>query len=211
MCGRYSFSNNLDRLASTLKVDRLPMTPRGSVLPLSGAPVVVQRQGEKPRIETMQWGLIPWWSHDDTGAADMVSAPTESITDTSALRYSFHQRRCLVIADAFYAGKNGNEAAQTWRFSFSGEQGPMMMAGIWDSWRPLGAPAPRYTFCVLTVSASPSVSAIQDRMPMIVPESAWSLWLNPQTPVETLSPLLQCWPDPLLAEAWPHGTEHDGW
>ena len=84
MCSRYSFSDDLDELIRVLRVEPIPLEPRYNVSPLSGAPVVVQRQGEAPCIEQMQWGLVPWWARDDSGAAKMTTAPSETVAERPA-------------------------------------------------------------------------------------------------------------------------------
>ncbi|HYF37291.1 MAG TPA: SOS response-associated peptidase [Prosthecobacter sp.] len=198
MCSRYSFSDNLDELVRVLRVETIPLERRYNVAPLSSGPVVVQRPGELPRIELMQWGLVPWWARDASGAAEMSTAPAETVAERAALRSGYHQRRCLVIADGFYQWGGSHEPRQPWRFTLNGGGASLMLlAGIWESWRPLGAPAPLYTYSILTTTANAAVAGVHDRMPVILEEKNWSLWLNPTTPPDTLAALLRPWPHSL--------------
>ena len=199
MCSRYSFSDDLDELIRVLRVEPIPLEPRYNVSPLSGAPVVVQRQGEAPCIEQMQWGLVPWWARDDSGAAKMTTAPSETVAERPALRSAYHQRRCLVIADGFYEWARDEESRQPWRFALDEGGSLMVLAGIWESWRPLGAPAPLYNYSILTTSANPTVAGIHDRMPVILDQENWAVWLNPTTAAEVLASLLRPWPQALTA------------
>ena len=201
MCSRYSYSDQLDELIRVLGVESVPLGRRYNVTPLSGAPVVVQRQGEAPRVELMQWGLVPWWAQDDSGADKMTTAASETVAQLPALRSAYHQRRCLVIADGFYQWPQGPQPLQPWRFTLGGGAPLMVMAGIWESWRPLGAPAPLHTYSILTTTANASVAHIHDRMPVVLPEESWPVWLKPEMPAEHLAHLLRPWPEAM--EAFP--------
>ena len=52
---------------------------------------------------------------------------------------------------------------------------------------------------MITTSANGTMSPIHDRMPVILPQSAWATWLDPDNQdIETLSGLLVPAPDTLL-------------
>jgi len=51
-------------------------------------------------------------------------------------------------------------------------------AGIWDSWRsPEGQTVE--TFSIITTKPNSLIASVHDRMPVILPEDAYDLWLNP--------------------------------
>jgi putative SOS response-associated peptidase YedK len=105
-----------------------------------------------------------------------------------------------VITDGFYEIGDEAMARPPWRFSFGQGRELMLLAGIWESWRPLGAREPLHTYCILTTRANPAVAEVHHRMPVILGPQDWSAWLNPLTPAESLTALLRPWPEPL------HGT-----
>ena len=65
----------------------------------------------------------------------------------------------------------------------------MAYAGIWDS-RGQADGRPLVTCAILTVAAVEPVSAIHDRMPLILPPETWDAWLDPTATVAQLLPLL---------------------
>ena len=55
----------------------------------------------------------------------------------------------------------------------------MSVAGIWDTWHP-GKPDERQSFSILTTAANEFMSAIHDRMPVILARSDEDAWLDPE-------------------------------
>jgi putative SOS response-associated peptidase YedK len=72
--------------------------------------------------------------------------------------------------------------------------GPFAFAGIYDVWRPPSGPSWR-TCCILTTEANELVRPVHGRMPVIVPERHFDLWLSRdvQEPGE-LAPVLRPFP-----------------
>jgi putative SOS response-associated peptidase YedK len=55
----------------------------------------------------------------------------------------------------------------------------MSVAGIWDAWHP-GTTDERHSFSILTTSANECMSAIHDRMPVILHKTDEEAWLDPE-------------------------------
>jgi putative SOS response-associated peptidase YedK len=58
------------------------------------------------------------------------------------------------------------------------------MAGLWEYWKPKDDPDNEYpdglvTATVLTTEAVGPLAQIHDRMPLVLPPSAWDAWLDP--------------------------------
>jgi putative SOS response-associated peptidase YedK len=64
----------------------------------------------------------------------------------------------------------------------------------------------RLAFTILTTSPNPQMAQIHDRMPVILPEGAEAIWLDPKaTDAETVKPLLQPYdPEGRLLEIAPY-------
>ena len=78
---------------------------------------------------------------------------------------------------------------------------PLAVAGLWSAWRDPAAEGTDWlhTATVVTTSANGTMSPIHDRMPVILPQSAWSAWLDPNNDdIESLSQLLVPASDSLL-------------
>jgi putative SOS response-associated peptidase YedK len=71
------------------------------------------------------------------------------------------------------------------------------MAGLWEYWKPKDDPDNEYpdglvTATVLTTSAVGPLAQVHDRMPLVLPPSAWDAWLDPDAGAadESVSALL---------------------
>jgi putative SOS response-associated peptidase YedK len=65
---------------------------------------VVRFDGEtKARtLDTLRWGLVPFWAKDVKIGSMMINAKAETVAEKPAFRKSFKSRRCLIPADSCY-------------------------------------------------------------------------------------------------------------
>ena len=93
-------------------------------------------------------------------------------------------RRCLVAADGWYEWQvtpDGKVPTFIQCVGPGGEIMPFFFAGLWSNWRPKDQPNAAWleTFTILTHEACPDlVQMAHDRMPVVLPESAYSDWLD---------------------------------
>jgi putative SOS response-associated peptidase YedK len=86
-------------------------------------------------------------------------------------------RRCLVPADGFYEWKRNGKAKQPYCFEVNdGEL--FAFAGLWDRWK---NPSGQWvkSCSILTTTPNAVVSAVHDRMPVILDPDGYDLWLDP--------------------------------
>jgi putative SOS response-associated peptidase YedK len=69
---------------------------------------------------------------------------------------------------------------------------PFAFAAVWDCWR--GAAEPLFTCALLTTTPNDLTKPIHDRMPVILPESAYAAWLDQKTKPDELLSLLTPYP-----------------
>ena len=170
----------------------LPNFPaRYNVAPTQDVPVVaINKQGVRALV-MMRWGLLPWWTETDAHGKPqlfkpMINARSETVAGMPAFRDSFHERRCLIPADGYFEWDQHGEARTPHLFRAPGE-GLFAFAGLWDRWRAKGADRaqrPLISCTVVTTNASPLVAPLHDRMPVILPQSAWAAWLGETKPGE---------------------------
>ena len=102
----------------------------------------------------------------------------------------------------------GKKQKQPW-FIRRRDGEPMAFAGLWEIWhdRSLGDDAPRVRTCtIITTEPNDLMRPIHDRMPVILPESAWDTWLDVDNhDVRSLGQLLVPAPSKDL-EGWPITT-----
>lgn len=204
MCGRFTSTTPAEDLADYFAVEESAVgerEPRWNVAPTDAVVSVVERDGRR-RMGEMRWGLVPFWAKDPSIGSRMINARAETVTTTSAYARPFERRRCIVPADGFYEWQPvpGRKAKQPFHIRrVDGE--PLAFAALWDSWRPKrGSDDGRLVSTVIvTTSANDVLRPIHDRMPVVLPPSAWDAWLDPANhDVEALTGLLVPAPDPLL-------------
>lgn len=190
MCGRYSLTSPGELVAELFGLDDAPqLEPRYNVAPTQEAAVVrvlspkdaeaVGRPKDAGRrtLGLLHWGLIPYWADDPGIGNRMINARAESAADKPAFRKSYERRRCLVPVDGFYEWRKEEDGKQPYRIRRD-DGAPFALAGLWDRWwQAPGEPVDSFT--ILTVRAAPGILRIHDRMPAVLPASAFGAWLDP--------------------------------
>lgn len=177
MCGRYTLSTPGERLAEVFDVpERLELEPRFNIAPTQTAPVIVAAEEKAKRtLRELRWGLIPFWAEEPSIGNRMINARAETVDEKPAYRDSFAARRCLVPADGFYEWRRSGRHKQPHFFS-RGDGEPFAIAGIWARWSRGAEPIESYA--LITTEANATVAPIHDRMPVVLGEADWSLWLD---------------------------------
>ncbi len=180
-----------------------------NVAPTDNVFAVVSRQGAR-RLGTLSWGLIPSWSKDASPSRRMVNLRAETVTEKQGFRRLLERRRCVIPADGFYEWKKvGDGHPKQPFFITSRDRRPLALAGLWAAWRePEDQDAERLRTCtIITTEPNGLVSPLHDRMPAILSDEGWEMWLDEdEVDVEVLSRLLKPCPSELL-ELWPVGRE----
>jgi putative SOS response-associated peptidase YedK len=179
MCGRFSQQRPASELAEIFAAEPMAedLGPRFNVAPTDDAHVIVQRE-ERRAVTAYRWGLIPHWADGAKVGSRMFNARAETLTSSAAFRDAFRRKRCLVPVDGFYEWHR--EGARRQPFSIAREDGrPLALAGLWAGWRDPAADRVVRTFTIITSRPNDQMAGLHDRMPVIVPDDAWSMWLDP--------------------------------
>ena len=191
MCGRFRLTRKDQEIREYFDVpDDFEWKPRYNIAPTENVAVVRQRRDHPSRtLSGMRWGLIPYWSKDAKGAARMINARSEEITEKPAYREAFQQRRCLVPADGFYEWKREGKSKQPFHLGMT-DDSLFAFAGIWERWKnPAGEIIK--SCAILTTTPNNLLSGIHDRMPVILSPDDYEEWLNPAADIEVLKPMLK--------------------
>jgi putative SOS response-associated peptidase YedK len=180
MCGRFIQHSAPEIYASRFDVEVLcEASPRYNLAPTQ--PVLAVRQAETGTRELvrLRWGLIPAWSKGPDNRYSMINARAETVDSKPAYRNAFKRRRCLIPSEGFYEWKA--EAGGKTPFLIRRRDGePFAMAGLWERWQdPEGEAIESCT--VLVTDANALVSAIHDRMPVVLDPVDYAAWLDPET------------------------------
>lgn len=110
--------------------------------------------------------------------------------------------RAVSSAEAPGGGTARSAAKPMPRYIYRADGGPLAMAGLWERWRPssgrgddaaendgravgsdrslAGHGMALHSVAVLTTAANDFMAPIHDRMPVLLPRSAWDEWLDPR-------------------------------
>ncbi len=180
MCGRFTQQRPTSELAEIFDAENLAddSVARFNVAPTDAAAVVVQRD-DRRAVTTYRWGLIPHWATEPRIAARTFNARAETIAEMPAFRDAFRRKRCLVPVDSFYEWRRENGIRQPYRI-LRADGMPLVLAGLWDGWRDPDTDSVRRTFTIVTTRANEQIATLHDRMPVILPRTAWAAWLDPR-------------------------------
>ena len=126
------------------------------------------------------------------------NARAEGVDVKSSFRGAFRKRRCLVAADGFYEWqKSGKTKTPMYIRLKSGK--PFGFAGLYEVWKPKPDSALQHevaTCTIITTEPNELMKPIHHRMPVILPEKAEDLWLDPKIDnIPTLRSLLRPYPE----------------
>jgi putative SOS response-associated peptidase YedK len=151
----------------------------------NGAPsqeLLVIRRNHKTgevSLDSLRWGLIPYWCKDPSGGRKPINAKCETVRDLPTFRDAYRTRRCIVPVDGFFEWKanKGHKAKQPYAIAMK-DGAPFGIAGIWENWKEPASGEWNRTFAIITTDANELVAAIHDRMPVILAPSDYDRWLG---------------------------------
>ncbi len=202
MCGRFASTlppELIARLFSTRGA--LPNAAANWNLAPSQDAIVVRRHpdtGER-RLDLLKWGLLPSWTQGPALARRPINARSETVARLPSFRTAFEKRRALVPASAFYEWQaRPGQPKQPYAIARADGR-PMAFAGLWDGYKWASGEVTR-SFCIITTAANRQMQALHDRMPVILEEEDWPVWLGEEEgdPQALLRPaadgVLRLWP-----------------
>ncbi len=205
MCGRYARRATKQLLADHFHIaqDGIPeFGPSYNVAPQTFQPVIRRNRDTGEReIALLRWGLVPFWAKDPKIGLSMINAKAETVNTAPPFREAFRHRRCLVPADAFYEWQK-LDSKHKQPFAIALKDGsPYAFAGLWERWRDPETREPLETFTLITTDPNEVVESLHDRMPVILPASAYDRWLDTSDPSRPPMDLLRPYPAEAM-RAW---------
>lgn len=179
MCGRFVQAQDpqgyADIFGAALAVTE-SLSPSWNVAPTDHVYAVAEHDGVR-NLGTFRWGLIPWFAKEAKVGARHINARAETVATKAAFKDAFRSRRCLIPADGFYEWQPRDTGGKVPHFIRRLDSRPLALAGLWGSWRdPDGE---RMTTCtIVTTAPNELLEPIHDRMPVVLGEADWGLWLD---------------------------------
>jgi putative SOS response-associated peptidase YedK len=185
VCGRFVSASDPEQIAAYFGAEppETELVPSYNVAPTNDVYAVVEAPDGTRRVEVFRWGLVPVWAKDIRVGQKMINARAETVATKGAYKADFKKHRCIVPMDGFYEWqvRPGQKAKQP-HFIHRVDGEPLAVAGLWSAWRdPASAPDGQWlhSCTVVTTSANETMAPLHDRMPVILPASAWPSWLDP--------------------------------
>ncbi|KAM0272233.1 hypothetical protein ACHAQH_008775 [Verticillium albo-atrum] len=162
----------------------------------------------KYKLQSMKWGLIPFWTKRNPDYGSMmktINCRDDSLSTTGGMWSTMKARkRCIVLAEGFYEWlKNGKEKMPHYVRRADGQL--MCFAGLWDCVRYEESEYDHYTYTIITTDSNKQLKFLHDRMPVILEPGSEDLktWLDPgrrewsselQALLKPFSGKLDCYP-----------------
>jgi putative SOS response-associated peptidase YedK len=193
MCGRFALSAPVDTLCRHFGIVRLvPLQPRYNIAP--GQQIAVLRSAGGRELMTLRWGLIPPWE-GEAGRAKLVNARAETVDEKPSFRLSFRKYRCLIPANGFYEWRRVPEKQDRQPYFVRMRHGGLFaMAGLWSRWQNRETGEVIESAAIITTEPNTLLSAIHDRMPVILSPKQYDAWLDHKSDAEGLKSLLGPYP-----------------
>ena len=202
MCGRFTLRTPVEELAKFFHLPETPrLTPRYNIAPTQPVATVLVMTGDR-LFRMMRWGLVPHWAKDLSIGSRMINARSETIAEKPAFRSALRERRCLVMADGFYEWQRKGTIKQP-HYVIKKGKSPFAFAGLWERWQPPEGGDAVESCTIITTEANVLVRTFHERMPVILDQEDFGLWLDPSvTEPQRLLPLLKPYPAEKM-EAYP--------
>ncbi len=144
---------------------------RFNIAPSQDINVVINMEETNEAI-LMRWGLIPSWVKSlDTWKSNLINARVETIKEKPSFRNGFKKRPCLIPVSGFYEWSKDKQP-----YYFNRNKSLFALAGIWETWA--DAEEKILSCTILTTQAMGASADIHHRMPVIIPNQYYDLWLG---------------------------------
>lgn len=213
MCGRYKQNADGNAVAEMLRARRRtrkkagadiaardedsPAASGGYGIAVPGMDLPVVRENAQGRfMDDLYWGFVPQWAQDDK--SKIINARAETAAEKPSFRDSFRLRRCVIPADGFVEWHRAATPKIAYDITLPAgialppdtllPRGVFCFAGLWDRWTHPHTGDVRDGFALLTIAANAQISAIHDRMPVILTDMTdIDRWLSRETGADDLA------------------------
>jgi putative SOS response-associated peptidase YedK len=188
MCGRLSSKSEREVIAKLFHAKVTPGEhfPSVNVAPTESAPIVREGADHERTVDIARFGIPS-------------TAPGRSFllinlkSEKAAARKDFKERRCVIPVDGFYEWEVVSPKEKQPHY-FYPPQGLFSLAGVWKQ------TDKGLAFSIFTTSPNELVGRYHNRMPVILGHNAVAEWLAPEAVPETLTGLMQPYPQNLMRE-----------
>ena len=203
MCGRATYKLTWEEIVRLyrLTLDQTPVNTRAryNVCPTTTIDTIIAPEGNR-QLVPMRWGLVPsWWSKSlKELKLATFNARAETVAEKPMFRSAFKRTRCLIPVSGYYEWQTTPEGKQPWYFTARDGSPALTIAGLWDEWHDKASGETLKSCTMIITEPNDFVAEVHDRMPVLLAENDFDLWLSGEYGIELLKPaaedLLQKWP-----------------
>lgn len=184
MCGKFTqveWWADLDGFTQPL--DEIPDGAPVSVsTPMRPAKVLCVGEDGGRELVPMRWGFSK--PENASFKPDHMHARAKTIDTRPTFAEAFAERRGIVLVESFNEGEALPSGKTKQWVIRPKDRKPIPIAVIWEEWA--GDAGSEATFVMVTVPPNALIARVTDRMPAIIPQEDWAVWLG-----ETDAPLGQ--------------------
>jgi putative SOS response-associated peptidase YedK len=181
MCGRayktYTEEELYFQYLSKRPLNLIGFEPVYNLCPTQTTLVLRIADGER-LFEEMRWQLVPNFEPAFSTKLSTINVKSETVFESPLFGPLVVQQRCIVPISGFFEWKTDGQKKRPFKIHLQ-SNAIMSVAGIWGTWRP-GKPDERRSFSIMTTAANRFMREIQDRMPVILDNTAVADWLDPE-------------------------------
>ncbi len=125
------------------------------------------------------------------------NARAETVAEKPMFRDAFRRTRCVIPASGYYEWETRPDGKQP--YYITPTDGPILtIAGLWSEWRDRVNDETLVTCTMIITEANSFISAIHDRMPVLLDRESADAWLSGEAGLGLLKPApddaLRMWP-----------------
>jgi len=150
------------------------------------APLEEAAEATHYRLQSMRWGLIPFWTKRNPDYSSMlrtINCRSESLLENRGMWTTMKRRkRCIVVCQGFYEWlKKNNGKDRIPHYIKRKDGGLLCFAGLWDCVKYEDSDQKIYTYSIVTTEANKQIKFLHDRMPVIFDAGSEAIrtWLDP--------------------------------
>lgn len=179
MCGRFINKASKKQIENEFDVrieNDIELTMSYNIAPSQYVGAVKFDNGEK-QFANLKWGLIPFWSKDDSFASKLINARSETLAEKASFREAYKTRRCLIPTNGFYEWEATENGKQPHLFLLP-DTPVFGFGGLWEEWLDKETGELVETCTIITTQANTLLQKIHDRMPVIIRHDDYRNWLD---------------------------------
>lgn len=176
MCGKFTqMASWAEVIAFSRPLTAIPDDAPVTVsTPMRLAKVIRLGEDSAREFIPMRWGFSK--PENPSFKPDHMHARAETIDTRPTFAESFAERRGLVVVSSFNEGEEqpGGKTKQ-WVIRPK-DRKPIAIAVIWEEWA--GDQGSEPTFVMVTTPPNPLIARVTDRMPAVLRQDDWPVWLG---------------------------------